>query len=177
MTSATPQQYIITNDDMKEFDHVVWLKPLFRKCRSHPLPTSTPEPNDPIPDFSETVKKCCNCERCTPIGKRKGHNGIRDGRFDTKEQCCSTRRHGRECPRVLAAERKFEQEQHNARIRASTINETLDKVSEKANSYSETAELPCQDGWHTGDHPTEVIRISYLEKELESLRQPQEHVP
>jgi hypothetical protein len=47
----------------------------------------------------------------------------------------------------------------------------LDAVDEKANSESETAELPCQDGWHTGEYPEEVIRVSYLEKILESLRQ------
>lgn len=46
----------------------------------------------------------------------------------------------------------------------------LDKLVERANNYSETVEVPCQDGWHTGDHSTDVIRISYLEIEIELLR-------
>jgi hypothetical protein len=47
----------------------------------------------------------------------------------------------------------------------------LDEISKRADSESEYAEMPCQDGWHTGDHPTNVIRISYLESIIESLHQ------
>jgi hypothetical protein len=46
----------------------------------------------------------------------------------------------------------------------------LDTILEKANSYSETAEMPCRDGWHTGNHFEDVIRISYLEDEIELIR-------
>lgn len=46
----------------------------------------------------------------------------------------------------------------------------LDVIIQRSNDESEMAELPCHDGWHGGDHPTDVIRISYLEKIVDSMR-------
>jgi len=52
----------------------------------------------------------------------------------------------------------------------------LDKVVGAANDYSEYAEVPCQDGWHTGTHDADVIRIPYREQEIERIKEKAEGV-
>lgn len=53
----------------------------------------------------------------------------------------------------------------------SLSNAILSWVVAAANNYSESAEVPCQDGWHTGTHNEDVIRISYLEKEIDRIKE------
>lgn len=55
-------------------------------------------------------------------------------------------------------------------IRLDAITTVLNDLEVRVNSESESADVPCQDGWHTGMHSADVIRISYLEKIIESLR-------
>lgn len=57
-----------------------------------------------------------------------------------------------------------------ADIETQSLDKVLDTLVERASVQSEYAELPCQNGWHTGDHSTEVVRISYIEREIDALR-------
>ena len=61
-------------------------------------------------------------------------------------------------------------EEYRSHPFSTELNKVLDTLAERASVQSEYEELPCQDGWHTGEHTTEVIRISYLEREIDALR-------
>ena len=56
---------------------------------------------------------------------------------------------------------------YNLQVELETV---LDELSHRANDVSEMAELSCHDGYHTGMHETDVIRISYLEEEIDKFR-------
>lgn len=47
----------------------------------------------------KTFRDCHCCDGCTSLGERKGDEGIHNGKFDTKEECCMTRVDMRKCPR------------------------------------------------------------------------------
>jgi hypothetical protein len=47
----------------------------------------------------------------------------------------------------------------------------LNKLLRRVNDISEYAFVPCHDGHHNGMYETDVIRISYLEEEMEKLCQ------
>jgi hypothetical protein len=50
------REYTILGSEMKGFDHVVWLKPLFKKCRSRP---HTPAPDTmtiSVKEFEQYIK-------------------------------------------------------------------------------------------------------------------------
>jgi hypothetical protein len=145
--------------------------PLPRSRTASSAPASIPESS--MPDFSESVQKCCNCERCTPIGKRRKCDSIRDGRFDTKEDCCSTRRHGKECPRVLAMERQFKQEQHDSRIRTEEREKVLNKeITALSNQIGALHNLEPETG---SENEIEIRVLSRWKLRLqESLRTPKE---
>ncbi|MDD3019833.1 MAG: hypothetical protein PHX61_02485 [Alphaproteobacteria bacterium] len=61
-------------------------------------------------EVEEAAKCCHNCERCIPLGKRKGRAAIYDGRFDTKEKCCETRRRVTGCPIAVQIKQRRERE-------------------------------------------------------------------
>jgi hypothetical protein len=57
------------------------------------------------------------------------------------------------------------------------IERVLDKLLNRVNNISETADLSCHDGYTGGMYSTDVIRISYLEEEMEKFRQSKDGEP
>jgi len=79
-------------------------------------------------EIEMAATSCKNCDNCTPIGCRDKKNSIRDGRFDTKEKCCETRRRETGCPVAIKIKHRLEQERIANDIRQQTLLEVVQKV-------------------------------------------------
>ena len=177
MTQPAQQpEYIITEEQLKKYEGLFFLDDDalddFKKIRSRPH-TSTPQ----LPQDNEKIRIACqshNCERCTPIGKRDKRNSIRDGRFDTKEDCCKTRFGETGCPRSVEIKQAREQAQHDATIR----NATLDEIVSYHKDMIARLHKPKNGAVSIVSIRSAVIQHEKSIAKLESLRtQPQEPHP
>lgn len=83
----------------------------------HDTRRSRPAPSPQLPENIRVECQSHTCERCIPIGKRNKRNSIRDGRFDTKEDCCKTRFGETGCPRSIEIKQARALAEHDAAIR------------------------------------------------------------
>ena len=74
-------------------------------------------------EIEEAAKSCHNCDNCIPIGKRGKRNGIHDGRFDTKEKCCETRRRETGCPVATRIDQAHKLAEHDKQIKVEVLNQ------------------------------------------------------
>jgi hypothetical protein len=106
----------------------------------------------------EEIRADCqsrNCERCIPLGKRGKRESIRDGRFDTKEDCCKTRFGETGCPRSVEIKLAKERAENDATIRNSTLDEMIKlttMIEENETERWEQVGRPKNDGYINGSH-------------------------
>jgi hypothetical protein len=106
----------------------------------------------------EDIRKACqshNCERCTPLGKRSKRNSVRDGRFDTKEDCCKTRFGETGCPQSLRIKSEEDLAKHNTKVRKKTLEEMIKltmMIEKEETERWQSVGRPKNDGYINGSH-------------------------